>query len=161
MVRTSSILLSAIVLTAFAAHAQRTASSAPLDELDDASWLRSYAEASGSPLREILADSELEASIWVLAALPADDAPEKHLLALAALASGDDPDLAPAAAQTAMRIAEELSFYGLSSRESTIDAEATDAFRALAEDPTARADLQLAAAYIVARLGELERDEVP
>ncbi|MFT5358842.1 MAG: hypothetical protein ACI9KE_006083, partial [Polyangiales bacterium] len=87
--------------------------------------------------------------------------PEAYLLTLAVLARGDDPQLAPAAAQTAIRIAEGLTHHDLASRESSIDSEATNAFRSLAEDPSARADLQHAAAYIFARLGELEQQEVP
>lgn len=143
------------------ALAQTARPSPPLDELDDSQWIRAFADASDAPLGDMLQEGDLETSLRVLAALPADDAPEAHLVALSRLANSDDPYLAPAAAQTAIRIVEGLSHHGLAARESTIDGEATDAFRALAEDPTARADLQRAAAYIVARLGELEPHEAP
>ncbi|MFK8002243.1 MAG: hypothetical protein AB8H86_21790 [Polyangiales bacterium] len=161
--RLSSILFAAIVLMAAATYAlaQTTRPDAPLDALDDARWIRAFADSSAAPLADSLADGDLETSLRVLAALPADDAPEAHLVALSHVARSDDPSLAPAAAQCAIRIVEGLTHHALMARESAIDGDATDGFRALAEDPSARADLQRAAEYIVARLGELERREAP
>lgn len=161
--RTSSILVSAIVFLGAAtyAFAQTSRPDAPLDALDDAQWIRAFAENTEAPLADSLSDGDLETSLRVLSALPADDAPETHLVSLSRLAGGDDPFLAPAAAQCAIRIVEGLTHHAIMARESSIDAEATDGFRALAEDPSARADLQRAAEYIVARLGQLERREAP
>lgn len=141
--------------------AQTPRPDAPLDALDDAQWIRAFADSTHTPLADSLSGGDLETSLRVLAALPADDAPETHLVLLSGLASSDDPFLAPAAARCAMHIVEGLTHHALMARESTIDAEVTDGFRALAEDPSARADLQRAAEYIVARLGELERREAP
>lgn len=160
--RRTSILGFAIVL-AMAAYsaAQTTRPDAPLDELDDSAWIQALVESSDASLEEVFSGADLETTLRFLAAVPASDAPETHLVALATLARGDDPNLAPAAAQAAVRIVEGLTHHDLLARESAIDSEATGAFIALAEDPSARRDLQHAGAYIVARLGELERTQVP
>ncbi|MFT5359174.1 MAG: hypothetical protein ACI9KE_006417, partial [Polyangiales bacterium] len=62
--RTLSILIPAIVLMTAATYtlAQSVPPRAPLDELDDSQWIRSFAETSGAPLSEAFSGADLETS---------------------------------------------------------------------------------------------------
>jgi hypothetical protein len=83
--------------------------------------------------------------------------PERALMSLAGLAGGRDPDLAPAAAESARSIAEELTSDQLARRE--VDpaslGEAAAALRAVAADRTARADIRAVCARAAAALDRL------
>ena len=116
------------------------------DRLGDAAVLARLVEGRPTPIRL----AAIRATPWL-------DAPEQALAPLAAIAIGRDPDLAPAAAVSILRIARALDAQALDGRE-THPSELHDArvaIQALADDATARADLRRMAELAVDALAAI------
>ncbi|MAC28994.1 MAG: hypothetical protein CMH59_21325 [Myxococcales bacterium] len=95
---------------------------------------------------------------WAAARVaPWIDAPERALAPLAAIAGGDDPLLAPVAAEAGWAIASRLEPGDLAAREVPLAPlrEARGAWAAVAADESARADLRRLAAFTADALGQL------
>lgn len=101
--------------------------------------------------------SRLDASITAIRAAPELPAPELAVPTLADVAAGRDPWLAPAAAQSLLRITRDLTALGLDRREADVAGlvDASARLGALADDETARADLRVAARLAADRLSSL------
>lgn len=90
-------------------------------------------------------------------AVAAIDGAYRALRPLAPVAAGDDPDLAPAAAAAAWRIARDLELDLLLADEVDVEAlrAGASAWSAIAADESARADLRQLAAFVADALSEL------
>lgn len=95
--------------------------------------------------------------LYAIRAAPYMRWPERALDRLAQLAAGRDPDLAPAAARSALAIAESLTIDELARREVDPSSlgDARTALRAVADDRTARADIRAVCARAAAALERL------
>jgi hypothetical protein len=106
-------------------------------------------------LARLAADAPPDVCLAALRATPWLSAPEDALALLADHARGRDPDLAPAAALSALRVTDRLSADALTRREAdaAVIRAAIDAFGALGRDESARRDLRRAGFEIARRLG--------
>lgn len=109
-------------------------------------------------LLRLHADYPADTRLAAVRAAPWLDAPERALVPLAHIAAGRDPELAPAAAWSAYRIATSLTPIALQQREvlwSNI-APARPLLLHLAADRTARADIRRVAAFAADALAHLD-----
>lgn len=104
-----------------------------------------------------LDEGDLGARLQAIRATPFDPVPEAALLPLARIAAGRDAALAPAAAVAAYRIADSLSRASFDAHESDPEelVRAKQAFTAIAQDGSARADLRRLAGYVASALSSL------
>lgn len=109
-------------------------------------------------LLRLRAEHPADTRLAAVRAAPWLDAPERALVPLAHIAAGRDPELAPAAAWSAYRIATSLDPIALGDREvlwSDI-APARALLRHLAADATARPDIRRVAAFAADALAHLD-----
>jgi hypothetical protein len=102
-------------------------------------------------------ESEAAARLSAIRATPWMRAPELALTPLAEIARGRDPDLAPAAAMAALRIAQRLESDDLVAREASSETitEALEALRAIGNDEGCRRDIRRAGLIAADRLSSL------
>jgi hypothetical protein len=115
-----------------------------VDRIGDAALLARLGEETPADVR-----------LLAVRGAPQMHAPERALEPLARIAAGRDPDLAPAAALSASRIARALDPQALEARETLPSdlAAARTVLEALAADETARADIRRAAGMAVDAIG--------
>ncbi len=108
-------------------------------------------------LQQLGAEVDVGARLSAIRATPWLHAPEEALAPLADLARGRDPDLAPAAALSALTIARRLDADDLSAREvdGAILEAAIEAFRGIGDDEGCRRDIRRAGFLIADRLVSL------
>ncbi len=113
--------------------------------------------AHGDATLAAIHEGTLVERLRAIRAAAAIDGAYRALRLLAPVAAGDDPDLAPAAAAAAWRIARALELDALLADE--VDVEAlrggASAWSAIAADESARADLRQLAAFIADALSQL------
>ncbi|MBW2460341.1 MAG: hypothetical protein JRH11_01760 [Deltaproteobacteria bacterium] len=132
-------------------------------DADPLELARAVARHGDGAIIEALGGAAADRAFLAIQSTPHLAEPEGALPVLAAIAVGRDPDLAPAAALAALRVAEGLTASSLVIRE--VSAEdlrgATELFEAAADDETARRDIRQAAHLVVARLRDLSAPTNP